>query len=162
MTQLLEPCDQLAQKVSAFIKSANESRNQDNYRNAKILYTNAITQAHTCANMFKTLKKEYILETQSKVKVPLDCKVYKSLYHYLEEDQTIKLFFTSLQHIQKLKSLIYSFRKFDSDLQKINDSITLLSNYDVVAPHHDKVLHAEIKIIDYLQSQDSFAAFILL
>lgn len=160
LKKLLKPCDQLEQKVRDFITSAKESRNQDNCSNAKIFYTNAITQAHTCANIFKALKKEYLLETKSKVKVPPDRKVYKSLYNYLAEDQTIVLSITSLKHVQKLKSLIYSFRKLDFDLQKINDSITSFSNYDVVAPHHGKVLHAEIKIIDYLQSQDSFDACI--
>lgn len=124
------------------------------YQNSsKESYTETIKQAYECASIFKEWKREY--QAADTTQGPSSPKAYKNMFQYLVKDKELDCV---VDEIKELRSLIYSLRKFDSDLQKVKDTIEReqFKSYTVILPHHDKTLHAEIKIIDYLQNNHDF------
>lgn len=117
------------------------------------LYSNAITEAQNCTIFFKSWKQKY----KSSAQQDQDRKPLKYFIQHLQQDPDCHYSQILITQIRQLKKLIYSFRKIDTDLDKlINNNEKLKPLTNILAPSHDINLHAEMKIVDCLVQNQYF------
>ena len=138
-------------KLTVFLNKYKSIQRIDD--NLITLYFDAIDTAQSCASFFKSWKQTYKMTAQQNQ----DHKPLKYLTYYLEQDPDCQYSQILITQIQQLKKLIYSFRKIDTDINKlIDDNAKLQPLTYILAPSNNINLHAEMKIVDCLVQNQYF------